>query len=226
MYLKNLPKEYKLVLRSIKRKCKLTKTKLRFCVGPIVNGGSGDSDGYFVKGEIAIAFGNKLPHQWMKTLLHESCHLDQENEFNRMVINARESAAYEIVDSFLKGSTRYTERLVDSAFKCVMDCEMDAEKRTVKKILKWKLNELPDLLYRIDLNKYIQQANSYVNAYQLMREGVDWDTAVQVMQDAYSIMPTDDIYEIEIHPQLRRFLNKRIAAEKKSVNTGLLAVTL
>jgi hypothetical protein len=181
-----------------------------------------------VKGEIAIAMGKKKPSQWMKTLLHESCHLDQDTDKKLLEQNRRTGAAYDLVNAHL-GGKKYPQALINAAFSLVIECEMDADRRAAKKILKWRLNEIAEdeECYNIDLAKYIQQSNAYANSYQLMKEGVEWDVAVQAMQDAHNIMPTDGIYEIEIHPQLRRFLNKRIAElRSKSASDGSKGVSL
>lgn len=114
------------------------------------------SSGYFDEETLACATARK---DYITTLIHESCHLDQYLEKSKLW----EACTDNEFDDWLAG--RYVEnpeKHID-AYKWL---ELDCEKRSVKKFKK----------YGIPFNEseYIQKANAYVQFYNYMKYSRRW----------------------------------------------------
>jgi hypothetical protein len=87
--------------------------------------------GYFDANKIVVAIKNNQ-EDWLSTLVHESCHLDQYLERNRWYSNLMENK----LDDWVNGAQLKNARThVDKVIKLEHDCE----KRSLRKIEKYKL---------------------------------------------------------------------------------------
>lgn len=125
--------------------------------------------GYFdgeVK-ELACAVG-KPESEWIPIFLHEACHMFQFIENCKAWSDTeldKYHESYGTMDSFFQG-WYIPKGLLRRAFKAAFNCELDCEKRTVELIKQYNLE--------IDLEEYIQKANSYIWGYQLMYKYRQW----------------------------------------------------
>ena len=110
--------------------------------------------GYFDEQSLVVATKKPKMQDWADVLVHESCHLDQFTEKSELWVSDNNSL--HVVEAWIKGKKMsYNKR--DLGFKNALLLELDCEKRSVKKIKKYKLN--------INIEQYTQKANSYLFAY-------------------------------------------------------------
>ena len=108
--------------------------------------------GYFDEQELVVAANKK---DWLDVLIHESCHFDQFTQKHKLWNLAdRDLTTF---DKWLGGKKTSLKKLYRSV-EHVVELEVDCEKRTVKKIKKFNFTF-------INLEQYIQQANSYFFSY-------------------------------------------------------------
>lgn len=112
----------------------------------------------------------------LATLIHESCHLDQYAENDKTYKNLKLPKSFipewnhdpellecnYVLDIWCQGKLLLTDRQIDIVIKRIMENERDCEIRSVKKIKKYKLQNL------IDLDTYIRKANLYVLSIKLI----------------------------------------------------------
>lgn len=150
-------------LKDLKEQCKKYNVKLTFYDSESVPLGNGArSTGYFDYDVLEIAVGRKNK-DWLSILVHESCHLDQWIEqtdiWTKTVVNDDDVQ----VDKWLSGKdVRYVKRKLDRT----REMELDCERRSLKKIKKYKLP--------INTKEYIQKANGYVHFYNYLYETRRW----------------------------------------------------
>jgi hypothetical protein len=116
--------------------------------------------GYFDDTSLVVASGKK---DWVDVLIHESCHLDQ--FIGKSKIYDKGGRGIIIIDEWLGGKNINKTRLYKS-FQDSILMELDCEKRTVKKIKKYKIN--------INITKYIQQVNAYLLSYWATYQNRKW----------------------------------------------------
>jgi len=107
--------------------------------------------GYFDNDNLVVAAKKK---DWVDVFAHESCHMDQYIE--KVPIYDKGDDGIQIVDSWLEGKDYSNGKLLE-AFKNSILMELDCEKRTVKKLKKYKI--------QFNEKKYIKQVNSYLFSY-------------------------------------------------------------
>lgn len=134
--------------------------------------------GFFDEASLAIAT-YKAAVDWQTILVHESCHLDQWIE--KSPYWKRSDWGIMKIDNWLKKKKCPQEDLL-KAFKDTIKLELDCEKRSVKKIKKYKL----------DISKplYIQKANSYLFSYWHCYKYREWYGFPYNQKKIYSKMPT------------------------------------
>jgi len=103
-----------------------------------------------------------IQENFLSTLVHESCHMDQWLENDKIWEN---NLSCDIVDSWLSGNEIEN---IKFHIERTRELELDCEKRTVEKIKKYNL--------RIDVNSYIQKANAYVQFYNYILNTRKWST--------------------------------------------------
>lgn len=152
---------------------------------------SGDfkCQGYFDSAPRVLACatgGISRRRNWLMTLVHETCHMDQFLE-DRDLWETYEKIVN--IDDWLSGK-KFTKRSVDHAIDTTQMLELDCEIRATKKIKKFNLP--------INLDEYIQKANAYLFFHQYMKESRHWP------------VPPASPYGDKIWPRMpKRFLSSR-----------------
>lgn len=115
---------------------------------------------------IAVACG-KPKEKYLPILIHESCHLDQYLEkcilWDNLYVG--KTNTYDCMDRWIHGEEFSKKRMTDYINRCI-DLEFDCEVRSVKKIKKYKID--------INVEKYIQKANSYILFYNYIKQKRTW----------------------------------------------------
>lgn len=110
--------------------------------------------GYFDESSLVVAT-KKPKKDWITTLLHESCHMDQWLSTDAAAWVSDEKGLL-IVEEWLKDSI-IDKKQAKIGFRNTVDLELDCEKRTVQKIKYYDL--------KISTEEYIQKANAYLFSY-------------------------------------------------------------
>jgi hypothetical protein len=110
--------------------------------------------GFFDEESLVVATKKKTLQDWLDVLIHESCHLDQFVE--KSPVWCPDDIGLYIVENWIQNK-KITFKKATEAFHNTILLELDCEKRTVKKIKKYKLD--------FDLDLYIQKANVYLYGY-------------------------------------------------------------
>jgi len=116
--------------------------------------------GYFDDRDLYVAAGKK---DWVDVLVHESCHLDQFVEKHPLWLKA--DTGITMIEKWCKGAQYSKDRIIQ-AFRDTIELELDCEKRSEKKIKKFKLD--------IDLVRYRKQVNSYLFSYWATYRNKKW----------------------------------------------------
>jgi hypothetical protein len=161
-------------IEDLKEQCRKHNVKLRLTKGKNIL-----CDGFFVSGffdgeTLACASGRD---GYIYILVHESCHLDQFLE-NQKLWNKIEKMPD--IDSWLSGKKIKNVNKAIEAYKWL---ELDCEKRTIKKLKKYKIPFTTE---------QIQKANSYVQFYNYIRETRKWckkNNTPYNNKNVYSVMP-------------------------------------
>ena len=118
---------------------------------------------------------------WIEILAHEYCHLTQWVEKQSIWYQAGDSLPY--IDEWLTG-TEVPD--IEHHLGVARDLELDNEKRTVALIERWDLN--------IDIDRYIQKANAYIQFYNYLGKTRRWsrpDNSPYGNENVLKAMPTD-----------------------------------
>lgn len=125
--------------------------------------------GYFVdrpRVELAVAQG-KPTDEWLSILVHEKCHMDQwieqSSAWTEVFVNDKEAVDW--IDLWIKGEDTLPlpiEDLIARARTVELDCEYRA-------VLDMRKHNLP-----LNIEEYIQKANSYVYYYNHMLKNRQW----------------------------------------------------
>ena len=115
----------------------------------------------------------------MDVLVHESCHLDQFIGKSKLWNSSNDPV--HVVEAWIKGK-KVSLNKRDEAFNNALLLELDCEKRSIKKIKKYKLN--------IDTEQYAQKANSYLFAYLVALHEKRWYTSPYENPKIWKEMPT------------------------------------
>ena len=134
--------------------------------------------GYFDESSLVVATKKSKISEWVTTLLHESCHMDQYLEKSKVYIP--DNAGLNIVEGWINKKSINKTKLYNG-FKNTILLELDCEKRTVKKIKKYKLN--------ISIPTYIQEANAYLFSYIYALEEKTWYEAPYENLKIVKVMP-------------------------------------
>lgn len=110
--------------------------------------------GFFDEKTLVVATNKKCKLDWIGTIIHESCHLDQFIEKSKVYM--KDDLGLYVVEDWIKGKQKDKKK----AFKAFIDTirmELDCEQRSVKKFKKYKI--------KFDEKEYVQQANAYIFSY-------------------------------------------------------------
>lgn len=143
--------------------------------------------GYFIdygNPVLAVATGKPLK-DWIMVLAHEGSHMEQciENSpfWANSFIDGRE--AVEFIDEWC-GGKEFSKEQVDDICKRALEVELDCEKRTIQKAIKYNLP--------INIEEEIQKANSYILFYTFIKQVRKWNTtgkAPYMIKEVWSKMP-------------------------------------
>lgn len=154
-------------IRSLKREAKKLKVTLQLTDGKfaLLPGSNFECSGFFqIDPDIlATATGNPI-NNWLPTLVHESCHMDQWSEKSEVWGRYTEGNT-SIIDEWLNGKN-ISQSKVFKALDICRELELDCEQRAVQKIIKYNLP--------IDIKEYIQKANCYVFFYNYLKISRKW----------------------------------------------------
>lgn len=117
------------------------------------------SIGFFDDEKPELAAACLLPN-WPLIIAHERGHLQQWKAGKFL-----NSPAFDNFGNWLYENKRLSKRRLLSAVRHVQRCELDAERRAVKLIRKFKLG---------DVELYIQRANAYIWAHEVARKTRQW----------------------------------------------------
>jgi len=109
------------------------------------------TSGYFDDTSLVVAGGKK---DWVDVLAHESCHMDQFIEKDPLYMHSDNSL--NAIDAWLAGKEFSNTDLIRK-ISHVIKMELDCEKRTVRKLKKYKVYP--------DMRNYIKQVNAYLFGY-------------------------------------------------------------
>lgn len=141
----------KKLIAEVAAKCVENKIELHITNTHAVNADSVITSGYFDNTSLVVAGSKK---DWADVLAHESCHMDQFLEKDPIYMLSDNSLA--VVDDWLLGKEFSNTELIRK-FCNVIKMELDCEKRTVKKLRKYKIYP--------DTKNYIKQVNAYLFGY-------------------------------------------------------------
>lgn len=168
----------KKLLADISLKCIRNNITLRLENKHLVDMDNLPCSGYFDESSLVVATKKTKTSEWITTLLHESCHMDQYLEKSKVYIS--DNVGLNIVEDWINKKSINKTRL-HNGFKNTILLELDCEKRTIKKIKKYKLN--------ISISKYIQEANAYLFSYIYALEEKKWYKAPYENMNIVKAMP-------------------------------------
>lgn len=131
--------------------------------------------------ELVVACGQP-ESEWIQTFIHESSHMDQFLE-KSLVWDTDITPNVDASDIFFEwlDGKRKDMNLVKKCMKLLRNVELDCEKRTVKKIKKYKIN--------IDIEAYIQKSNAYIFSYTYLLESRKWVQGIYFVEDVIKHSP-------------------------------------
>lgn len=189
-------------IRELQKKCIQKKICLKierknFVTFPI---GGLPVSGYFtdLPPTLAVAV-DKSFEQWLRVIVHESCHMDQYLEQSRFWTEPNTAALF---FQWLEKQVDLEEKNIKECAKFIRDGELDCEKRSVEKIKNFNLP--------FDTRRYAQLANSYLWFYAVVsrtrkwytpgREPYNVEAIVSRMpthfDNDYDKMPSKELYEL------------------------------
>lgn len=125
-------------------------------------------NGYFCDAtpEMVVAC-YKKPIDWLEIFVHESCHRDQCIENTRIWTKTIDGHdALTMLWQWLDKTIELTPDKLHQVIQASMMVELDCERRSVKKIKRYKLP--------IDIEAYTKKANAYVYFFLSMQETRKW----------------------------------------------------
>lgn len=149
--------------------------KITFVPSESIKNFQATTTGWASSKEIRIATALDI-ESWVSVFVHETCHVDQARQ--RPEWHDAMELAVGKLDHWLAGNKMDS---IDSVVSHVIEMEWDCERRTVRKI---KHNELP-----LDLEDYIQKANSYILGYHWTRAHRKWCQCSYKKESIWKSMP-------------------------------------
>lgn len=110
--------------------------------------------GFFDESNLVVATRKKNELDWVGTLIHESCHLDQCVEKCKEYI--KDELGLFVVEDWIRGKQKDKNKAM-RAFTRTIAMELDCEIRSVRKFKKYKI--------KFNEQEYIKQANAYLFSY-------------------------------------------------------------
>lgn len=141
----------KKLISDVAAKCLAEGFSFKLVAKKSIDSGGIECSGYFDEADLIVAAKKK---DWLDVLVHESCHLDQYTDGFKYWRDGEDGII--AVDGWLLNKKR-SNRNIEKSIKSIILLELDCEKRTVRKMLKYGINFNKEL--------YIQKANSYLFSY-------------------------------------------------------------
>lgn len=184
----NVPKKVANFLRRELKKCRDNDIKIFMPYSTNLFEETGDCSGYFDEKPLTLAVAVRGSYKkWLPVFVHESCHMDQWLEqapvWTRRVNRFK---PLNLFDKWLTGKIDLDKSIKNDMIDCILNIELDCEKRSVEKIIK---NKLP-----IKLETYIKKSNAYVWSYRIIQRTRSWEhSSVYEHPDILKTMPTEFI---------------------------------
>ena len=135
----------KKLIGDIANKCLANGFSFKLEAKKSVQAGEGiDCSGYFDEKDLVVASAKK---DWRDVLVHESCHLDQFVENSKYWDDGE--CGIIILDKWLMKKANYNKKRLEKAIQNTILLELDCEKRTVKKMIRYGI--------KFNKTKYIQK---------------------------------------------------------------------
>lgn len=181
------------LIADVSKKCIENKINFRLEYAEQVDTNNIPCSGYFDEKSLVVATKKKKLQDWLDILIHESCHLDQFVEKSK--VWCPDELGLFVVESWIQNKKINSKKVVE-AFHNTILLELDCEKRTVKKIKKYKLN------FNVDL--YIQKANAYLYGYGVSFKKKVWPNRPYERPSIINKMPkrflkTEEYFNIPDH---------------------------
>lgn len=142
-----------------------------------VQAGQGiECSGYFDEKDLIVASKKK---DWKDVLVHESCHLDQFVENSKYWREGEDGII--VMDKWLMKKANYNKKRLEKAVQDTILLELDCEKRTVKKMIKYGI--------KFNKTRYIQKANAYLLSYWASYRDRKWYPFPYEKKSIYGKMP-------------------------------------
>jgi len=212
-----IPEKYRLVVHDILTKAAKYNIKvtiaeektLPYPIGDFPVHGFFVVNGKYPQGELGVAIGDP-PNEWIKVLIHESCHMDQfvdnvkawTNNFIYDCKTNKIKESIDLIDEWVTGR-EFSKSILKDLTSSALNVELDCERRSAKKIKKYNLD--------INIEEYIQQSNSYIYFYRYLEESRKWykKTPYQTKK-VWSKMPKTFNNDYSIVPEEFKPLFKKI----------------
>ena len=183
-----------------------------------------DCSGYFVAYPnlshplLGIPLGVEI-NDLIPNILHEWSHMDQWNEEascwknNMHLIDGQWKESVQVIDNWING----IECDIDKYIKCAIEVGLDCEKRTIKKLYDFHIED--KLEYSVD--ELIQKANSYLFSYLHIKESNRWNIpgkASYMIPDVWTRFPaTFDCDYTKLPDQYKDLFNKYCYSDPKPI---------
>lgn len=184
---KELLKNRRKLIKDIRKKCKENNVTLILRRGDSVKYPGFKKkkiSGYFQNNEKnapAVLASSIKGKTGLGVLLHESSHMDQWLEDHKTWTYTIKNDHDNIFDEWLQGK-RVSKQKISEAVRWIRSCELDCEKRAVKKLKKYKIG--------ISEKQYIKAANCYIYLYTFMLHSRIWPkVAPNKVKEIMDIMP-------------------------------------
>jgi len=124
-----------------------------------------ETKGYFDESNKELCVSIAGPEkEWLPTLIHESCHMDQ--YINDNFLWQKCTPALELFDKWLTNKAIVKREVLEEAVQDIIRLELDCERRVIKKINKYKLN--------VDITNYQKLSNLNLYSYLYSFEKKKW----------------------------------------------------
>ena len=159
------------------------------------------------KRELHCSFPNKLQTKYVELLVHESCHMDQFINQTPKWVKEQNNDSLSIFWEWLKNPTKIN---INQHLLNVQLMEAECEQLSIQKII--------DLDLGINIQQYIQKANSYLVFYTVLKETKKWcDYPPYKFKEIWLQMPSDKILQkFSISKELKALYKSKCYKKKNS----------
>lgn len=149
-----MEKGIKALLGEVAYKCVSNRLSFNLEFKKLVDEQEFPCSGFFDEKSLVVATKKKTYIDWIGTVVHESCHLDQYLEKSPLYI--KDDIGLYVVEDWIKNKQTDKKKAM-KAFMDTIYMELDCEIRSVKKFKKYKI--------KFNEKEYIKQANAYLFSY-------------------------------------------------------------